>query len=145
MEHGELIFAKEQAKVANVVISKAEKYNRSLIEASLDPLVTIGPNGIITDVNNAAENATGLPRVKLIGTDFSKYFTEPSKAQAGYQQAFKDGKVVDYELKLKHISGYSTPVLYNASVYKDDEGKTIGVFAAARDITTTRKAEDQLI
>ena len=121
--------------MANVVISKAEKYNRSLIEASLDPLVTIGPNGIITDVNNATENATGLPRVKLIGTDFSEYFTEPCKARAGYQQAFKDGKVVDYELKLKHISGYSTLVLYNASVYKDDEGKIIGVFAAARDIT----------
>ena len=131
--------------MANVVISKAEKYNRSLIEASLDPLVTIGPNGIITDVNNATENATGLPRVKLIGTDFSEYFTEPCKARAGYQQAFKDGKVVDYELKLKHISGYSTLVLYNASVYKDDEGKIIGVFAAARDITTTRKADNELI
>jgi light-regulated signal transduction histidine kinase (bacteriophytochrome) len=53
--------------------------------------------------------------------------------------------VFDYELNLKHISGYSIPVLYNASVYKDDEGEIIGVFAAARDITTIRKAEDELI
>jgi len=141
----ELIIDKEQAEVENAVISKAEKYNRSLIEASLDPLVTIGPNGIITDVNTATENATGLLREKLIGTVFSEYFTEPGKAQAGYQQVFKDGKVFDYELNLKHISGYSIPVLYNASVYKDDEGEIIGVFAAARDITTIRKAEDELI
>src|SRR5665811_92976 len=56
----ELIIAKEQAEAANAVISEAEKYNRSLIEASLDPLVTIGLSGIITDVNNATENATGI-------------------------------------------------------------------------------------
>ena len=141
----ELIIAKEQAEAANAVISEAEKYNRSLIEASLDPLVTIGLSGIITDVNNATENATGIPREKLIGTVFSGYFTEPSKAEAGYQQVFKDGKVFDYELKLKHISGHTTPVLYNASVYKDDEGKTIGVFAAARDVTAVRKFENELI
>jgi PAS domain S-box-containing protein len=145
LKNVDLSLAKEHAEVANAVLNKAEKYNRSLIEASLDPLVTIGPDGIITDVNNATENATGLPRGKLIGTDFSEYFTEPSKAQAGYQQVFKDGKVLDYELELKNISGYTTPVLYNASVYKDDDGKIIGVFAAARDITTTRKFEDELI
>ena len=72
--------AKEQSEAANLAMSKALKYNRNLIEASRDPLVTIGPDDIITDVNTATENATGLPREKLIGTDFSAYFTEPDKA-----------------------------------------------------------------
>ena len=137
----ELIIDKEQIEAANATISKAWKYNRSIIEASLDPFVTIGLNGKITDVNYATEQATGLPREKIIGTDFSEYFTEPGKAQAGYQQVLKDGKVVDYELNLKHISGDSIFVLFNASVYKDDEGEIIGVFAAARDFTATRRAE----
>jgi len=141
----ELIVAKEQAEAANAVISKAWRYNRNLIEASMDPLVIIGQDGIITDVNTAVENATGIPREKLIGTDFSEYFTEPSKAQAGYQLVIKDGKVFDYELELMNVSGYTMPVLYNASVYKDDEGKIIGVFVATRDITTTRKFEDELM
>ena len=141
----ELMLANDQIKKVNQVISDAEKYYHSLIEASLDPLVTIGPNGIITDLNSATENATGLPREVLIGTDFSQYFTEPDKAETVYQQVFKDGKVFDYELKLKHNSGRCMPVLYNASVYKDDQGKTIGVVAAARDITASRKAEDELI
>ena len=57
-------------------------YARSLIEASLDPLVTISPEGKITDVNEATKG-TGVPREKLIGTDFSDYFTEPEKARAG--------------------------------------------------------------
>ena len=41
------------------VLRRAGAYNRSLIEASLDPLVTIGPDGLITDVNEATVAVTG--------------------------------------------------------------------------------------
>ena len=51
-------------------LTKANLYNRSLIEASIDPLVTIGPEGKITDVNNATEKVTGYSREELVGTDF---------------------------------------------------------------------------
>src|SRR5665648_231944 len=136
------LFAKEvQEEKAN----KGWEYNRNLLETSIDSLVTIGLDGIITDVNSATEKATGLPREKIIGTDFSEYFTEPDKARAGYKQVFDVGKVVDYELYLKHINGSSIPVLYNASVYKDNEGQIIGAFAAARDISAIKKYEDELI
>jgi PAS domain S-box-containing protein len=116
-----------------------------LLEASLDPLVTIGPDGIITDVNSATEKATGLPREKIIGTDFSEYFTEPDKARVVYKQVFDIGKVVDYELYLKNINGSSIPVLYNVSVYNDNEGQIIGALAVARDISAIKKYEDELV
>nr|WP_279385083.1 hypothetical protein [Methanosarcina barkeri] len=31
--------------------------------------------------------------------------------------------------------------MYNASIYKDEAGKVIGVFAAARDITERKKKQ----
>src|SRR4029078_2018751 len=37
-----------------------------------------------------------------------------------------------------------TDVLYNASVYKDDKGKVLGVFAAARDVTERKRFEQSL-
>src|SRR5512137_1538580 len=74
---------------------QAAQYARSLIEASLDPLVTISPEGKITDVNEATVKATGVPRDKLIGTDFSNYFTEPENARRGYEQVFSKGFVTD--------------------------------------------------
>jgi len=74
--------AEEALRLSNV-------YNRSLIEASLDPLVTIGHDGKITDVNGATEQVTGYSRNDLIGTDFSDYFTEPEKARTGYQQDYE--------------------------------------------------------
>ena len=116
-------------------------YNRSLIEASLDPLVTIGHDGKINDVNGATEQVTGYSRSELIGTDFSDYFTEPEKARIGYQQVFTHSEVRDYPLEIQHKGGHITPVLYNASVYRDENGEVIGIFAAARDISDLKKAE----
>ena len=78
----------------------ASLYSRSLLEAALDPLVTISPDGTITDVNRATEQATGLPRETLIGTDFSDYFTDPEAARAGYRLVFSEGLVRDYPLRV---------------------------------------------
>ncbi|OPY25934.1 MAG: sensory histidine kinase AtoS [Methanocella sp. PtaU1.Bin125] len=133
----------ERKKVENA-FRVASAYNRSLIEASVDPLVTIAPDGRITDVNAATEAVTGLPRDRLVGTDFSDYFTEPAKAMDGYRTAFSEGSVKDYPLEIRHRDGHVTPVIYNASVYRGESGKVIGVFAAARDITERKKAEEAL-
>jgi PAS domain S-box-containing protein len=129
---------------AEVTRETAAHYARSLIEASLDPLVTISPEGKVTDVNRATEEATGLPRDRLIGTDFSDYFTEPEKAQAGYRQVLAEGLVRDYPLTLRHTSGRRTDVLYNATVYRNESGRVQGVFAAARDVTERRRAERRI-
>ncbi len=123
---------------------RASQYARSLIEASLDPLVTISPEGKITDVNEGSNKVTGIQREKLIGTDFSDYFTEPAKAREAYERVFSDGFVTDYPLTIRHKDGRLTDVLYNGSVYKDARGNVLGVFAAARDVTAQKNAEAQI-
>ena len=134
----------KKKKAAEEELKRASVYNRSLIEASLDPLVTINAAGKITDVNIATETATGCSRDELIGTDFSEYFTDPARARAGYQQVFNEETVHDYALEIKHHSGTVTPVLYNAALFRDDAGEVLGVFAAARDITELKRAEREL-
>ena len=123
---------------------QASQYARSLIEASLDPLVTISPEGKITDVNEGSIKVTGVSREKLIGTDFSDYFTEPKKDREGFQRVFAEGFVTDYPLTIRHKAGRLTDVLYNASVYKNDRGDVLGVFAAARDVSAQKKAEAEV-
>jgi PAS domain S-box-containing protein len=131
-------------KRSEAEIRAGAAYNRSLIEASLDPLVMIGPDGTITDVNAATGAATGYRRDELLGTEFSGYFTEPSQARAVYEQVFRDGSARDHLLELRHRDGHTTPVLYNASVYRDPSGEVLGVSAAARDITQINRTEAAL-
>ena len=142
-EHNSLLLAETCKQAAELLASSG--YARSLIESSLDPLVTIGVDGKIMDVNAATEKVTGVGRSQLIGSDFCDYFTEPDEARAGYKQAFSKGFVTDYSLAIRHATGNITDVLYNASVYRDSQGEVAGVFAAARDITDKKKADQIML
>jgi PAS domain S-box-containing protein len=119
-------------------------YARSLIEATLDPLVTISHDGKITDANEATADITGVPRETLVGTDFSSYFTEPESAREVYYQVMAKGFVTGFPLTIRHRDRALTEVMCNASVYKDTNGNVLGVFAVARDITGQRRAEAEI-
>ena len=134
---GEVRRAGEEAR-------RTAEYSRSLLEASLDPLVTISADGKITDVNAATAKVTGVPRTELIGTDFSDCFTDPKKARRGYEKVFAADSVTDYPLTIRHRDGRLTEVLCNAAVYRSAEGEVAGVFAAARDVTALKQAEASL-
>jgi PAS domain S-box-containing protein len=121
----------------------ASQYSLSLIEASRDPLFTISPEGKITDTNQASVSVTDVSKVNLIGSDFITYFTEPEKAKKGYEEVFSKGFVVDYPLTIK--DGKLTPVLFNGSVYKDENENTIGAVVVARDITDQKRIATELI
>jgi PAS domain S-box-containing protein len=133
-----------ERKQAEQEIQDLQRYNRGLIEVSLDPLVTFDHKGIILDVNEATIQATGRTREELIGTPFADYFTDPERAYKGAMVTFEIGEVRDYELVMKARDGTETIVSYNASVYKDPTGNVVGAFAAARDITERKKSQQEL-
>jgi PAS domain S-box-containing protein len=141
MEVNRDITPRKRAEKALAMISA---YNRSLIETSIDPLATINSQGMISDANIATERVTGYPRDKLIGTDFCDYFTDPTKAKAVYEQVFREETVRNFELEILHKDGRTTPVLYNASVYRNEAGKVLGILATARDVTERRYMEQSL-
>lgn len=120
------------------------RYARSLIEASLDPLITISTEGKITDMNQAMADITGMTREQLTGTDFFAYFTQPQSAREVYLEVFAKGSVADSPLTISNKNGKLTDVLFNGSVYKDDDGKVLGVVIVARDVTDQKIIEKEL-
>jgi len=130
--------------IALEALSNANLYNRSLIEANLDPLMAVGPDGRITDVNSATVKATGYRRGELIGSQFADYFTRGDLACCAWRTAFDLGFLHDCELALRHRLGQLTPVICNASVYRDGRGEVSGVFVAARDISKLKQVEEEL-
>jgi PAS domain S-box-containing protein len=145
----ELIFSTVARDITEItqfqeILENDYLYTRSLIEANPDPLITIGSGGEIQDVNHATEQVTGYSREELIGTDFCTYFSDPKSARKGYKQVFSDGFVKNYPLEILHYDGHVSPVLYNATLYRDRSGAVQGVFAAARDISAIKNTEQQL-
>ncbi|OGX87336.1 hypothetical protein BEN47_11015 [Hymenobacter lapidarius] len=140
----ELAFQNDE-KVKRAAELRVANYARGLIEASRDPLVTISPEGKITDMNQATVNITGMDRDQLIGSDFFVYFTDPQMAREVYQEVFAKGTVADSPLTLRHKDGKLTDVLFNGSVYKNDEGKVLGVVIVARDVTDQKRIATELI
>src|SRR6185295_9736871 len=79
-------------------LREQQNYSRGLIEASVDALVTVDPDGRITDVNEQMLRLTGQHRQKLVSSPFANYFTEPERARNGVKKTFDDGLVKNYEL-----------------------------------------------
>ena len=67
----------KEKRAAELIIAN---YSRSLIEASLDPLFTINPEGKITDMNEASVNITGISREKLNRHRFFRLFYRTTKS-----------------------------------------------------------------
>ena len=139
----ELAFQNDE-KVKRAAELRIANYARGLIEASRDPLVTISPEGKITDMNLATVNITGMEREQLLGSDFFVYFTDPQMAREVYQEVFAKGAVADSPLTLRHKDGKLTDVLFNGSVYKNDEGHVLGVVIVARDVTDQKRIATEL-
>ncbi len=114
-------------KQAEEDLRLANAYNRSLIEASLDPLATITPEGKIGDVNSATEKVTGRIPPGVDRDRFPWLLLRSCKGpRPAYQKVFETGSVHDYELEIRRKDGHITPVLYNASVYRDEHGRSPG-------------------
>ncbi len=138
-------FYQRRNKKQEDTLRQAGVYNRSLFEFLPDPIVTISKEGKIADANKAAVKIRDISKEKLIGTDFSSYFTEPEKAQQIYQEVFNKGSISDYPLTVRSKDGRLTDVLYNATVYKDERGNVLGVLASARDVTVLNFLEEKLV
>ncbi len=141
LKNKELI--QKNKEVEDSKLKLLSEYSRSLIEASLDPLIVISTKGRITDMNQAAINVIGKTRSILRGTHFFDYFTEPQKAKEAYENVFSKGFVTNYPLIIKDHK--LTDVLFNGSVYKDEKGKILGAVIVTRDITEQKRIEKDLI
>lgn len=68
----------EEQRVLDQHLRDQQFYTRSLIESSIDALMTTDPSGVITDVNNQMEAITDRTRDELIGTPIKHHFTDLS-------------------------------------------------------------------
>src|SRR5206468_5439618 len=72
----------EQARLQSQ-LAEERAYNRGLIEASLDGLITVDAMIAITDVNETMCRMSGYARSELVGAPFDRFFTDAKRAAEG--------------------------------------------------------------
>jgi PAS domain S-box-containing protein len=113
--------------------AQGQFYNRALIEASVDGLMTVDFQGYISDVNSRLCEMLGTDREKLVGSEFTSCFAHAGGARELVHRALLAGKVIDRELRLANDD--ETTVSVNSSLFRDPHSDVAGIFISARDIS----------
>lgn len=134
-----------ERKLAETNLRASAHYIHSLLEASLDPVITLTMTGKIVSVNKAMESITGKTTDQLMGSDFSTYFIKPENLQSCYPDVLDKGFIGDYNLQLQQASGKTClEVLLNISLYYNEQIKASEMLVMMRNITAQKQAIEKL-
>jgi PAS domain S-box-containing protein len=125
-------------------LRESQTYNRGLIEASPDALLTVDPNLTILDVNEQMVRISGFTRKQLIGSSFLGLFADPAPAEHGVRLSLENRRVTNYETLLRKQNGLLVPISFNAGTFYDMTGTVRGTLVAVRDITEFKRIEADL-
>jgi len=123
----------------------ALKLLEAIANTSDDGIFAKDANGRYILVNPATERATGIAAEQAIGRDDHELFPADvaDRAAAADRQVMSTGSVSRYEQIIPGPHGNLTAEITKGPLH-DDDGKVVGVFGIARDITARRAAEATL-
>lgn len=127
-------------------LQESEGRYRNLIETSREVIYTLSAeDGTITSLNPAFEKLTGWSRAEWLGKSFTGIVhpDDLSLAIETFQRVWRGETVPSYELRVLSKSG-GYVVGEFTSVPDIVNGKVIGEFGVARDITQRKKTEKEL-
>ncbi|KPJ61140.1 MAG: hypothetical protein AMJ42_01235 [Deltaproteobacteria bacterium DG_8] len=128
-------------KRAEEELVKSEKRFRNFLENLSDAAYETDSSGNVTYTNKMGEIITGVPLKDIIGKPFLPLFTrESQKIAIDVYQRGLNGESMEYELTFTNGRiGY-----FKNRPLRDKNGKIIGVFGIARDITERKRAEEEI-
>jgi len=134
-----------QQKQMEEKLCESEERYRGLIETLPEAIYELAKDGTIVSLNSTFENLTGWPRTKWIGRQF-RTIVHPKDlplAFKTFRQALKGKTPPPYELRIRTKSGEYVIGDFVSKPYVEN-GKVIGEFGIARDVTERRRSEEAL-
>jgi two-component system, LuxR family, sensor kinase FixL len=137
----------EQARLREA-LADAQAQKRAILESSLDPIITINHQAIITEFNKAAEQIFGHPREKILGTKPSDVLFPPAMS-AGQQDRIDryldvgEGSLLGRRVEVTAVRANGDT--FNAEMamtISREEGAPVLTFFI-RDISRRKKAEQE--
>jgi PAS domain S-box-containing protein len=126
-------------------IKDAYEYLESIVEHSVDIIITVSPDGLIQTFNRGAEQALGYARAELLGRHIETLFADPRERDAAIARLALRDNVVNYETRFVTKRGEVRHVLLTLSRLRDRDGNAIGTLGISKDVTTEKDLQQQLV
>jgi PAS domain S-box-containing protein len=152
--------AVERRKAVDALV-ESEQRLADIINFLPDATFAIGTNGVVIAWNRAIEEMTGIPAADMLGKGDHEYAipfynerrpilidlvleTEEKISKRDYTITKKEGNVLIAETPAAHPRGIPKILLGKASLLYNRKGEITGAIESIRDITETKRAEDEL-
>ncbi len=122
---------------------QADEYVRSIIDSSLDMIITTDDERRVVEFNLAAQHTFGYTREEVLGKHIGLLYANWEEGQEVHQLVIREGKVTR-EILNQRKNGQVFPSLLSASVLRDGRGNVLGVLGVSRDITEQKATEERL-
>jgi PAS domain S-box-containing protein len=122
----------------------AKEYAESLINSSLDIIVSVNTNHQIIAFNHAAEQAFGYRKAEVLGQPVDMLYADPTE-NVHIQERLSQTGTFTGEVINKRQDGSTFEAYVSASEMRDIHDRIIGVMGISRDITASKQAEKALV
>ncbi len=132
-------------KKAELELVESERNYRSIFNAISDVYYKTDKDMVIREVSPSVKTIAGYEPEQLIGKKAHEFYFNPAQQDMFMRQIIMEGRVINYEMSLKHVEGFPLTALANVSLIKDKDGSIAGLEGFLRDITDRKRLEGELI
>lgn len=136
-----------ERRQTEIALMESEEKYRNLYKNSPDAILLLDKNGLILDMNSAAERILGYSKSEMNGRNYIEFDMVTSDQiliiKKIYKQLFRGEKTKPIELQIKKKNGNMAWILYQSSMIKLDN--EIIIESIAQDITDKKRAENLIV
>ncbi|MFC1567268.1 PAS domain S-box protein [Thermodesulfobacteriota bacterium] len=132
----------DERKRAEKEIKMAREYTQSLIDSSLDMIISVDNERRIVEFNPAAEKTFVYSKEEVLGEKVDILYADPKEGERAYKTVRKTGEFAG-EITNIRKNGMVFRCLLSAALLKDTAGHVIGSMGISRDIEEKKHAEEE--
>lgn len=117
----------------------SEQYSRSIINCSLDMIITVDTDRKIVEFNTSAQKIFGYSREEVVGRNISMLYADSDEGKKMHSITLSDGNVIS-EVRNRRKNGEVFTSYLAASSLLNEKNELLGLVGVSRDITEEKKA-----